>query len=110
MPLTPREEQQVRDNLFPEAAAAVIPCQDFAWHRDQAGVATATMAQSSQALAIDVFGTFKSLTAPSRIVDALAAKWGLAFRGPWDFCIERKLAALDELKKSLLHQAFTGAL
>jgi hypothetical protein len=89
MPLTLQEEQAVRANLFPEAAAVILTRADFLWHRDQAGVVTAKMAQSSQALAIDVFGTLQTLAAPSRIVDALVARWGLAVLGPWQFCLER---------------------
>ena len=91
MPLTQQEEQAVRANLFPEAAAAALNRDDFPWHRDGQGAVTATKKQSSQALAIDVFGTLQSLSAPAKVVDGLVTRWGLPASGPWQFCLERTI-------------------
>ncbi len=46
------------------------------------------MAHSSQALAIDVFGTIKTSAYRDEIVDALAQTLGLPTGGPWDITLE----------------------
>jgi hypothetical protein len=89
--LTASEDKAVRQNLFPESAAAALSREDFPWHRDGSGEVTAAMRQSSQALAIDVFGVLTSLKEPSRIVDAWLGHCGLSLVGPWKPWLERSV-------------------
>ncbi len=88
MPLTTDEELAIRDNLFLEAASAILTQKDFPWHRDRTGDVTAKLIQSSQALAIDVFGTLQSLEGPTQVIDALLAQWGLISKGAQKLYLE----------------------
>lgn len=67
--LTGAEVNAIAGNLFP-AAHSVLRLADFPWHRDAKGVATASLPQSSQALALDLFVTVKGLSSSRAIVDA----------------------------------------
>lgn len=89
MSLSREEESNVRMNLFPVAAKAVLGKADFPWHRDQSGLVTATLEQSSQALAIDVFGTLRELDKPRPILDSLMSKLGGTPGEDWKVLLER---------------------
>lgn len=91
--LTAAERVAVRRSLFPESAESVLSQSDFPWHRDSSGVVTATMKQSSQALAIGVFGALKALNHPTPTIDALAQALGLDQVGPWQISLERPVEA-----------------
>ncbi|OQB76662.1 MAG: hypothetical protein BWX92_01587 [Deltaproteobacteria bacterium ADurb.Bin135] len=91
MPLTSEEEREVGKNIFP-GAAHVLAGPAFPWHRDSKGDVTAGRLQSSQALAIDVFGTLKALKKPSLIIDALMEKMGIPETGQWKIEIERTIS------------------
>ncbi len=69
-------------NIFPVAHQACEPWEKFSWHT------SAHVAHSSQALAIDVFGTIKASANRDAIVDALAQTLGLPTGGPWDITLE----------------------
>ena len=69
-------------NIFPAAHQACEPWEKFSWHT------SAHVAHSSQALAIDVFGTIKTSASRDIIVDALAQTLGLPSGGPWDITLE----------------------
>lgn len=89
-PLPPTKLGAIRDNLFPAAHAAIRDWDGFDWHRDLRGEPQADKVQSSQALAIDVFGTIAAAPAGSRdaILDALARRAGLPAGGPWRIELE----------------------
>jgi len=74
----------IEHNIFPAAHHACEPWEKFPWHKG------AHVAHSSQALAIDVFGTIKTSANRDTIVDAFAQTIGLPTGGPWDITLEWK--------------------
>lgn len=90
MPLTSEEKREVRKNIFP-GAAHMLADPAFPWHRDSKGDVTTGRLQSSQALAIDMFGTLQALKDPSRVIDALMGKMGIPETGQWKIKIERTI-------------------
>jgi hypothetical protein len=86
--LTPAEAHAIRQNLFPESANAALNRINFPWHRHR-GEVTAVRRNSSQALAIDVFGVLDHLEARSKVIDAWLACCGLSGQGPWTPFLER---------------------
>lgn len=95
------EWAEISENLFPEAAKWVSQLIDFPWHRDYNGQVTATRTHSSQALAVDFFGTLATLSNTSRIVQAWSQELGLPEIGTPSICLERVLSrdALGERRK-----------
>ena len=81
------ELDAVKRNLFSEAHAAINDWDAFPWHKHK-GVIQANKPHSSQALAIDVFGTIKVSNERDRVLKALAQQCGLASDGPWDLKLE----------------------
>jgi len=81
-PLALELRQKVAANLFPTAHAA-INWDRFPWHSDGAGGTDAWQPNSSQALAIDVFGTLKLAPERHAILDEIAASIGLPVGGSW---------------------------
>lgn len=82
---------RVAANLFPSARKAVEPWEAFRWHTDQWTKACDSWKRhSSQALAIDVFGTLKVCPQPERdlILDGLAARFEVPAGGPWHVELE----------------------
>ena len=69
-------------NIFPAAHQACEPWEKFAWQTK------AHLAHSSQALAIDVFGTIKISENRDAMMDALAQTMGLPTGGPWEMTLE----------------------
>jgi hypothetical protein len=80
----------LRDNIFEPAHRAITDWQDFPWHRDRRLQVQADKVQSSQALAIDVFGAIKTACEESRntVLDAIARMAGLPAGGPWEVELE----------------------
>ncbi len=78
---------KIRANLFRGAWPAVEPWRKFPWDRGPFGVRT-WLPQSSQALAIDVFGTIKASPERNRILDGLAESLLVPRRGPWRVYLE----------------------
>ena len=78
----------IRENLFPASHAAIGDWEKFPWHRDGHGVIQADKRHSSQALAIDVFGTIKVSEDRDRILSALARECGVPEEGPWKLNLE----------------------
>ena len=72
----PNEREAIERNLFPEARAAIRDWDAFPWHRDGRKVVTAGLVQSSQALAIDFFGTIAQLVCRDSIFRTLGNTWG----------------------------------
>ncbi|RWC59503.1 MAG: hypothetical protein EOS56_14415 [Mesorhizobium sp.] len=87
----------IKANLFPESHGAISDWHSFPWHRDRRGAnrAQTHKPQSSQALAIDVFGTIKMSEDCGEILDAIASACGLPGGGPWS--IELEWSAPKEL-------------
>jgi hypothetical protein len=71
-----------RNNIFPPAWNAVKNDPDFPWH-DQA-----YKINSSQALAIDVFGTIQFSTNRNKILDELSSTLGIPGKNPWSLELE----------------------
>ena len=69
-------------NIFPAAHQACEPWETFPWRKG------AQTAHSSQALAIDVFGTIKTSSHGDTILDAIAESIGLPTGGPWTITLE----------------------
>ncbi len=88
MPMDDKIRRKVRDNLFPAARAAVEPWDKFPWHTGRDGQCDSWVGFSSQALAIDVFGTIMGSTRRDAIMDAVAAELGLPGGGDWDIHLE----------------------
>ena len=84
----PTRYTSILANLFPAAHAAVQPVRQFRWHSAAGERYDTWKVQSSQALAIDVFGTLQ--TSPNRdaVLDRLAGDLGLPAGGPWDVQLE----------------------
>jgi hypothetical protein len=87
-PLTTTEIQAIEANLFPTARPIVRERPKFPWHRNRAGGVTASQPASSQALAVDFFGTIDALTSRDAIVDAWMADLSLPFSAPWRIDLE----------------------
>jgi hypothetical protein len=80
--------RSIEANLFPHALEAVEPWNEFPWH-GAAGESCDTFKEhSSQALAIDVFGTLKQQPDRDVVLDAVAARLGLPGGGPWRVDLE----------------------
>jgi hypothetical protein len=62
--------EAIKKNLFPEAHKAISDWETFPWHNHN-GVIQTYKPESSQALAIDVFGTIKVSEERHRILGAL---------------------------------------
>jgi len=109
MAMNDSEAAAVRANLFRVVHPLIDERPDFPWHRDEREMVTATLEESSQALALDLFGTVQRL--PSR--DLIVGRWvealGLNVEGPWELVAEfliprellgeRKSTQLDVLAK-----------
>ena len=89
----PNEREAIERNLFPEARAAIRDWDAFPWHRDGRKVVTAGLVQSSQALAIDFFGTIAQLVCRDSIFRTLGNTWGFTSDGPWTVELERPVPA-----------------
>ncbi len=80
--------EAVRENLFLASHGAIEDWAAFPWHRDRSNRIQAHKVHSSQAIAIDVFGTLKMSTDRDRILDAIAERVGVAPGGPWAVALE----------------------
>jgi hypothetical protein len=83
-----QELVKVRQNIFTAAHTAIGDWPSFPWHVDQAGRIQAWKSHSSQALAIDVFGTLRHSTGRDAIVGELARRVRLPPEGPWAVRLE----------------------
>ncbi len=79
---------RIEHNIFPAAHQACEPWEEFPWHLGRGGAIDTHVAHSSQALAIDVFGTIKTSSDPDVILDALATDLGIPSGGPWNITLE----------------------
>jgi hypothetical protein len=81
-------ERRIRENLFEAAWPALEPWDEFPWHEDRFGNIQAHKPNSSQALAIDVFGTIKTSPCRDRIMGRIAERLGVSPAGPWEISLE----------------------
>lgn len=90
--MSSEKRRLVEANLFSNARKAIESWDEFKWHNDQNGVCDTDVPHSSQALAIDVFGTLKVVSQQDRdaVLDSLAKKMGLPAGGPWSIELEWK--------------------
>lgn len=88
-PLDPELLEKIKINLFAEAHPAIEEWDRFPWHPSRAAGGTdAWQPNSSQALAIDVFGTLKLAPERHAILDRVAASMGCPTGGPWEVELE----------------------
>jgi hypothetical protein len=80
--------RSIEANLFPYAQAAVEPWAEFRWHGATGESCDTWKAHSSQALAIDVFGTLSQHPKRDGALNVLAAELGLPPGGPWEVRLE----------------------
>lgn len=88
--MDPETRQRVEKNLFEGARKAVEPWDEFKWHLNRSGICDTGQPNSSQALAIDVFGTLKTATQEERdaVFGELCTRLRLTGLGPWDVHLE----------------------
>lgn len=86
--LSPFDCARIEANLFPSARWLVRERPYFPWHCDQGGDITAGHLRSSQALAIDLFGTIDRLRSRDAILGRIAKEVGLPSAGPWSIELE----------------------
>lgn len=77
------DRQAVAANLFPAAHGAITDWEAFDWHRDRSGRVQAHKVHSSQALALDVFGTISTSDDRDAVMAILARQLQLPEAGPW---------------------------
>lgn len=78
----------IEANLFPAARAAVESWDRFPWHRARGGSIQTVKIHSSQALALDVFGTIKTARSRDSVMTSVAEALRLPARGPWSIEME----------------------
>lgn len=78
----------IEANLFPRVRELVRREPTFPWHRDRGGAITASQRVSSQALAIDVFGTVQRLASRDLIVAEWTKFLDFPVAGPWTLELE----------------------
>jgi hypothetical protein len=102
--MDPEKRRLIEANLFPHARPAVEPWDEFPWHPNGTNRCATDRPHSSQALAIDVFGTLMTASQKDRdaILDRLVERLGLPAGGPWYVKLEWKDAAnrMKEWRKS----------
>lgn len=81
--LTPDEFRAIERNLFRAARHVLRDRADFPWHRDRTRTITADRPWSSQALAVDVFGTLQTLQHLDVVLDAWQPAIGIGASVPW---------------------------
>lgn len=101
----------VEANLFPHVRDLVRGDLQFPWHRDARKLVTASQVVSSQALAIDLFGTVRKLGSRDNILSAWTRHLGLDFAGPWAVELEALVpkALLGEPRSTQIDVLARGA-
>lgn len=108
--LTPGEAQAIDANLFAGARWIVRELPAFPWHRDDSKAVTASLARSSQALALDLFATVERLQSRNAIMDCWVTSLGLPLNGPWTIAPEVRVqrALLGEPRSTQVDAVATG--
>jgi hypothetical protein len=107
----PEEALAIEANLFPHVRGFVGSHPRFPWHRDRANSITAARIVSSQALAVDVFGTVDLLPSREAIVTSWIDALGLTLKGPWKIELEAPVPAetLGEPRSTQIDALARGA-
>jgi hypothetical protein len=82
------KRDKIRRNLFLASHPSVEPWDDFRWHTDKGGECDTDKENSSQALAIDVFGTLSQIESRDRIFDEILRTLGFRSSGEWSVDLE----------------------
>jgi hypothetical protein len=90
-PLDAEEAAAISRNLFRSARRLLTDNPHFRWHRDRFGRITASQIHSSQALAIDVLWTVRSLSSRDLILNEWCRELGLPYIGCWTVELENVL-------------------
>jgi hypothetical protein len=102
----------IEQNLFEAARPAMKKVRPDKWHQDKWSPIAASRRNSSQAMAISVFGTLDNMLEPCRtaVFDALAESIGLSAGGPWcvDFEYDVPYSVLGEPRPSQLDVRWKG--
>lgn len=87
-PLDPQILSLLRANIFRDAWPAIDDWEKFPWHKGSNRKTDTWKLHSSQALAIDVFGTIYTSSAKMHIFNALARQAGLHESDQWSLFLE----------------------
>jgi len=79
---------KLRSNLFSASHEAIENWNIFPWHKGSGGITDTYKPHSSQALAIDVFGTLKQHSSCNRILNSLVADLGVPTSNSWKVHLE----------------------
>lgn len=79
---------RVRENIFPGAHNSISDWHNFPWHTGPRGDCDSDLSHSSQALAVDVFGTLQMSAQRDAILNALASRLGLPAGHDWRIELE----------------------
>ena len=86
----PSQQASILANIFEGAQAAILPWETFRLHSATGEHWDTWKEHSSQALAIDVFGTIKFAAECEAVLDRIASEVGLPVGGPWNVHLEWK--------------------
>jgi len=89
--LSPQETRAIKANLFKAAHGIFEREPSFRWHKDRTGRITADRPRSSQALAVDLFETTRSLSASQVVLDAWMEHLGIPSTGSWNITLESEM-------------------
>ncbi|MBD3233218.1 MAG: hypothetical protein GF315_05795 [candidate division Zixibacteria bacterium] len=85
-----KTRESVKKNIFSHSLPSVEPWDEFLWHYNNRQRCDTNQLNSSQALAISVFGYLKLVAQSERdlVMNTLALKLGLPHGGPWEVDLE----------------------
>jgi hypothetical protein len=82
------EIEKIRSNIIESAHEAIFDWETFPWHRGSKGQIDTMEMCSSQALAIELFGTIKKSEKCDVVMDEFAKQKGLPIGGKWEIELE----------------------
>lgn len=82
------KRNRILQNLFPYAHGAVEPFDKFAWHKNSSDIIDTDLPHSSQALAIDVFGTIRESPIRAVLFSAVMRELGIESANAWEAYLE----------------------
>lgn len=107
---------RIRRNVFDAAQPAILDWKKFQWHTGRSGDCDSDQKKSSQALAVDVFGTLKMSNRRNEILNELCTQIGLTASQDWEIELEyqdpknplkeRRLTQVDAVATSKNHVVF----
>ena len=88
LPMNKATRDKIKRNLFPAAHPSIEPWDEFRWHTTKGGECDTDKENSSQALAIDVFGTLSLIESRHRIFNEILRTSGFRSSGQWTVELE----------------------